>query len=78
MKLTKLYELTKGDSFIVAFEDEQGSHIRSEEVFTFSKIDGAYSICYDQGGNIVHWAAYTPVELITETKENCKWTSLSE
>ena len=60
----KLYELTKGDKFVVIFEDEQGSHIRSEEVFTFFKIDGAYSICYDQGGNIVHWAAYTPVEIV--------------
>ena len=54
MKPTKLYELTKGDKFIVVFEDEQGVVVKSEEVFTFFKIDGAYSICYDQGGNIVH------------------------
>ena len=60
----KLYELTKGDKFVVIFEDEQGSPVKSEEVFAFMKIDGAYSLCYDQGGNIVHWAAYTPVELV--------------
>lgn len=64
MKPTKLYELTKGDKFIVVFEDEQGIVVKSEEVFTFFKIDGAYSICYDQDGNTVHWAAYTPVELV--------------
>lgn len=72
MEQVKLYELTKGDKFIVIFEDEQGVVVKSEEVFTFFKVDGAYSICYDQGGNTVHWAAYTPVELITETGENCK------
>ena len=64
MKPTKLYELTKGDKFIVVFEDEQGVVVKSEGVFTFFKIDGAYSLCYDQGGNIVHWAAYTSVELV--------------
>ena len=63
MKPTKLYELTKDDRFIVVFKDEQGVAVKSEEVFTFFKIDGAYSICYDQDGNIVHWAAYMPVEL---------------
>ena len=68
----KLYELTKGDKFIVVFEDEQGVAVKSEEVFTFFKIDGMYSICYDQDGNTVYWAAYTPVELSTETKENCQ------
>ena len=57
MKPTKLYELNKGDKFIVVFEDEQGVVAKSEEVFTFFKIDGAYSICYDRDGNIVHWAA---------------------
>ena len=64
MKQTKLYELTKGDKFIVVFEDEQGSPVKSKEVFTFMKIDGAYSICYDQEGNTVHCAAYAPVELV--------------
>ena len=64
MKQVKLYELTKGDKFVVIFEDKQGSPVKSKEVFTFMKIDGAYSICHDQGGNIVHWAAYTPVELV--------------
>ena len=71
MKQTKLYELTKGDKFIVVFE-EQGVEVKSEEVFTFFKIDGAYSICYDQGGNTVHWAAYTPVEVVDNGKESLK------
>ena len=60
----KLYELTKGDKFIVVFDGEQGVVVKSDEVFTFFKIDGMYSICYDQEGNIVHWAAYTSVELV--------------
>ena len=72
MKPTKLYELTKGDKFIVVFEDEQGVVAKSEEVFTFFKIDGAYSICYDRDGNIVHWAAYTPVEVVDNVKESCQ------
>ena len=72
MKQTKLYELTKGDKFIVVFEDEQGVVVKSEEVFTFFKIDGAYSICCDQGGNTVYWAAYTPVEVVDNVKESLK------
>lgn len=32
--------------------------------FMFDHIDGAYSVCYDSAGNVVHLAAWTPVEIV--------------
>jgi len=34
------------------------------EVLTFSHIDGMYSLCYDEGGNIVHLVAWAEVEVV--------------
>jgi hypothetical protein len=49
----KLYDLSPGDNFILAGDDDS-------PVFRFERLDGMYSICW-LGDSIVHLAAFTPV-----------------
>lgn len=55
----KLYELKCGQKFKILYEGEE-----LEEVLTFKKIDGSYSICFDSSGQIAHIAAYAEVVLV--------------
>ena len=50
----KLYELEPETSFRLVFNPDAG-------LFTFHKIDGAYSICTDVSGNTLHFGASTEV-----------------
>lgn len=34
------------------------------EVFVFHHIDGMYSVCWDEDGNVLHPAAWTEVEIV--------------
>jgi len=52
----KLYELTRGDKFIVHPDVEKEAN-----VYTFVKLDGMYSICLDKEKEVVHWSVSTPV-----------------
>ena len=52
----KLYELKKGDKFIIT--DEMDS-----PTFEFEKVDGMYSICFINK-EIIHLSASTPVERV--------------
>ena len=40
-------------------------HIKAQgQVFYFSHLDGMYSYCKDEHGNVVHLAAWTEVEIV--------------
>jgi len=56
---TLLHELKRGDLFKV---DPDVLGIKEvQEVYTFDHLDGMYSVCYTQGGQLRHWAVFTPV-----------------
>ena len=61
----KLYELTKGDKFKIKYDDASVPEYTKDYVFEFSHVDGAYSVCFDQDGNIQHLAAYAPVIVVS-------------
>lgn len=52
----KPYELKRNTHFVMEYGDT-----RSNEVFLFDHIDGAYSLCYHKDNNIVHFSAGIPV-----------------
>jgi hypothetical protein len=54
----KLYDVPRNTDILV-----NGEHIR------FHYIDGAYSLCTNSEGHIVHLAAWTDVELYKEEKD---------
>jgi hypothetical protein len=51
----KLHELEKGDLFRLAWYSDS-------PIFTFEKVDGAYSRCFTVSGDLIHLAAYADVE----------------
>ena len=53
----KLYELTKGQQFVVA--DNKGRPI----VLTFDHVDGMYSYCTDDENRVYHVAAFEDLEV---------------
>lgn len=53
----KLYDVPKNTRIVI--KDEDGSELR----LNFHHIDGAYSYCTDDEGNVVHVAAWTEVEI---------------
>jgi len=61
----KLYECSQGDRVIINDPDTNTPpahrQLYDTEVLTFYKIDGMYSLCRDNDGNIVHPAAWTEV-----------------
>jgi hypothetical protein len=57
----KLYDLKRGDKFKVIYEGEE-----IDEVLTFDRLDGCYSICFDTSNQINHIAAYAEVILVKE------------
>ena len=64
----KLYELNKGDYFKITDEELRTpvghDEVNTNEVFWFGHIDGMYSFCKDKDKNIVHFAAWTEVEVV--------------
>ena len=63
MKTCKLYELEKGQFFKI-YDVENNFVI--PYIYELIKIDGMYSTCLDEIGNIVHIKAYTSVVLLGE------------
>ena len=59
----KLYELPRGSTFKID-EGELLNH-EYQEVYYLDHLDGAYSVCYNDVGTIVHLSASTPVKKIT-------------
>lgn len=53
----KLYEINRDSLFRIEGDETQ-------DVFTLDHIDGMYSLCYDQHGQIVHISAFAPVEVV--------------
>lgn len=53
----KLYELTKGQQFVV--RGPEGGPM----VLTFDHVDGMYSYCTDQDNQLYHIAAFEDVEV---------------
>jgi hypothetical protein len=53
----KLYDVPRNTR--IKIKDEDGSEWR----LNFSHVDGAYSYCTDDEGNVVHVAAWTEVEI---------------
>ena len=73
----KLYELNAGDKFQIIYEGEI-----LPEILEFSKIDGAYSICFDSNGDINHISANTEVKKVARksyglTKEKAERISMN-
>jgi hypothetical protein len=54
----KLYDVPRNTRIVIKDEDD-GTEWR----LNFSHIDGAYSYCTDDEGNVVHLAAWTEVEI---------------
>lgn len=57
----KIYDLDQGDWFQVA-GDRDSPKIR------FHHLDGMYSLCYTESGEIIHLVGFTPVQRAEEPK----------
>lgn len=55
--MMKLYDVPRGTRIVV--RDEEGNALR----LTFHHLDGMFSYCEDDHGNVVHVAAAAEVEL---------------
>lgn len=70
----KLYECNKGTKFKLLETNfppdysQEAKEFLMKKVWTLHKIDGMYSMCYDEKGNLHHPAAYSKVEVIEEGK----------
>lgn len=66
--MTKLYELRKGDYFKITDEELKvpvaHDEVDTDATYWFGHIDGMYSFCKDPDGKIVHFAAWTEVEVL--------------
>lgn len=66
--MPKLYELSKRNIMVRLLEDakippEHGELLKGQ-VVKFGHIDGMYSLCWDQEGNLIHPAAWTECEVL--------------
>ncbi len=60
---TDLNSPVTASSPVRLFELKRNSHFRLDgERYFFDHVDGMYSYCKDNSGNVVHIAAYTEVE----------------
>lgn len=67
--MTKLYDVPR-NTMIRVTDCEQVvppdcKAIRQNDELLFRRIDGMYSYCVDNQGNVVHLAAWTEVEMIS-------------
>jgi len=53
----KLYDVPRNTRIVVPLKDGEQWHLN------FDHIDGMYSYCTDDEGNVVHLAAWTEVEI---------------
>jgi hypothetical protein len=64
----QLHEVPNG-SFVALLEDARipPAHrdVSEYEMLWFCKIDGMYSLCYDDNGERIHIAAWTEVEIVS-------------
>jgi hypothetical protein len=64
----KLYELTKGDHFKITDKELRTppthDEVNLDDIYWFGNIDGMYSFCKDSSGKIIHFAAWTEVEVV--------------
>ena len=64
----KLYELRKGDKFVVIDDEIKVPVARAvidlTSEYLFGHIDGMYSYSKDLSGNVVHFAAWTNVKKV--------------
>lgn len=66
--MPKLYELSKRNIMVRLLEDpkippEHGG-INTGTIVKFGHVDGMYSLCWDEKGNIIHPAAWTECEIL--------------
>ena len=62
-----LYDVPRYSRIKIVYESDTEHTIeRTDEEFEFDHIDGMYSYCTDDEGNVIHLAAWTPVEIIRE------------
>jgi hypothetical protein len=54
----KFWQLKRGDHFRVLEAAFENIALR------FDHVDGAFSLCYDAAGRIVHVGAFAPVEVV--------------
>lgn len=73
----KLYDAPKGVWLRCVGVDAGGAHVPpsalnvdSHRQFKLHHIDGMYSRCTDEHGNTVHPAAWTEVEVVSNTRHN--------
>jgi hypothetical protein len=57
----KLYELPR-DSYFTINDDE------TKEVFFFKHVDGMYSYCLNMKNDVIHFAAWTDVDIVKPVK----------
>ena len=58
----KLYDVPRNSRVVIVEGDVK-------YYLNFHHVDGMYSYCVDDDGNVVHPAAWTEVELVEETKQ---------
>lgn len=65
----KLYDVPR-NSFVKIKDESKtppsSEQIETDEVLFFDHIDGMYSFCINKDGHIVHPAAWTEVEVLSE------------
>ena len=69
----KLYEVPPNSKIRVLGEGmvpPSAPAIHKGDVLNFHHIDGMYSYCENQDGDVVHLAAFTEVEIVDKTKDN--------
>jgi len=61
MKKVKLYEVPNNSRIrVLDWKDNNGNY----KEYNFHHLDGAYSYCKDDNGDVIHLAAWTPVEIV--------------
>jgi hypothetical protein len=70
--MVKLYDVPR-NTWVKPLDDGEvpptAKEIRAEEPILFHHIDGMYSYCKDQWGNVVHLKAWQEVEIILDKKD---------
>ena len=68
----KLYDVPQGSRIKISTKNTQipPSHrpIKEEEEFIFHRLDGMFSYCTTDNGEVVHIAGWTEVEIIMRNK----------
>ena len=72
LNIMKLYDVPEGSRIKISTKNTQipPSHrsIKEEEEFIFHRLDGMFSYCTTDNGEVVHIAGWTEVEIIMRNK----------